>query len=98
MSERRCPDDGRCHHGCIVGCWRVAGCAPLSAAYEEWPESVKVLGQIWDENRRIIKSECSVCGRSVSHNGEDNFHYAFDHHGLGEGEPINCVYEVKINV
>jgi len=42
MSERRCPDGGKCHHDCLVGCWRVGNAGPLSDVYpnDEWPESV----------------------------------------------------------
>jgi hypothetical protein len=36
-SDRRCPDDGVCHHSCLpVECFRVRACAPLSAYGEAW--------------------------------------------------------------
>lgn len=41
---RRCPDSGACHHGCTVGCWRVANAGPLSIAQypdDLWPDEVK---------------------------------------------------------
>lgn len=42
MTDRlRCPDDGACHHSCRPGpCFRVQGCAPLSAAFGSWPPIV----------------------------------------------------------
>jgi hypothetical protein len=45
--ERRCPDDGKCHHACAPNqCFRVQYCAPLSEYGEEWrPEDVKRFGQ-----------------------------------------------------
>lgn len=42
--ERRCPDDGTCHHGCDASsCYRVRSCGPLSGVYErdEWPLDVR---------------------------------------------------------
>ncbi len=44
--ERRCPDDGRCWHGCGPagsGCFRVACCGPLSGVFpdNEWPAEVR---------------------------------------------------------
>lgn len=41
--KRECPDRGTCHHGCTVGCWRVANAAPLSIAKfpdNRWPDEV----------------------------------------------------------
>ncbi|GAA1281742.1 hypothetical protein [Saccharothrix xinjiangensis] len=40
---RRCPDDGRCHHGCNVGCFRVAAAGPLSGVFpgDRWPDQVR---------------------------------------------------------
>lgn len=36
-AERRCPDDGACHHACGTGsCFRVVYCAPLSGYGERW--------------------------------------------------------------
>lgn len=38
-----CPDGGKCHHRCAVGCWRVENCGPLSAAQfpdDAWPEEI----------------------------------------------------------
>lgn len=43
MSDQRiCPDAGKCHHECTVGCWRVRHVGPLSGHYphNEWPASV----------------------------------------------------------
>lgn len=38
--DRRCPDDGRCHHGCGSGsCFRVIFCLPLSGYAEHWPDA-----------------------------------------------------------
>ncbi|HYJ22991.1 MAG TPA: hypothetical protein VEW07_13325 [Solirubrobacterales bacterium] len=35
--DRRCPDDGACHHGCLpVECFRVRSCSPLSEYGEAW--------------------------------------------------------------
>lgn len=41
--KRECPDEGFCHHGCTVGCWRVANAGPLSGVYpdNEWPDEVQ---------------------------------------------------------
>lgn len=39
---RTCPDDGACHHGCNVTCWRVRNCAPLTASgWDDWPDAIK---------------------------------------------------------
>lgn len=44
--KAHCPDGGYCHHQCAEHspdeCFRVACCAPLSAAYPsgEWPAEV----------------------------------------------------------
>jgi hypothetical protein len=40
---KRCPDDGKCHHGCLAGCFRVNYCGPLSGVYpgDNWPEGVR---------------------------------------------------------
>jgi len=45
-SERRCPDDGACHHSCLFDeCFRVRTCAPLSSYGEDWrPEDVERFG------------------------------------------------------
>lgn len=42
-SDGHCPDDGRCHHECTTGCFRVACCGPLSGVFpgNRWPEQVK---------------------------------------------------------
>lgn len=32
----RCPDGGRCWHGCGSDCWRVANAAPLSGYGDSW--------------------------------------------------------------
>lgn len=34
-----CPDGGTCHHKCLVSCYRVECCGPLSGVFEndEWP-------------------------------------------------------------
>jgi hypothetical protein len=47
---RRCPDAGRCHHGCTWGCWRVGNCGPSSGVYEddEWPVDVYALNSASD--------------------------------------------------
>lgn len=39
----RCPDGGKCHHGCTTGCWRVSYCGPLSGVYpgDRWPADVR---------------------------------------------------------
>lgn len=36
-----CPDGGRCGHACVLYCWRVACCEPLSGVFpaDRWPES-----------------------------------------------------------
>lgn len=41
----KCPDDGTCHHECLVGarpCFRVQCCAPLSGVFPDdvWPDDV----------------------------------------------------------
>lgn len=43
VERRRCPDDGRCHHLCVTGCWRVSWAGPLSGTYpdDHWPEEVR---------------------------------------------------------
>ncbi len=42
MNDRRCPDDGACHHDCgSGGCFRVAYCAPLTAYGEVWSDADK---------------------------------------------------------
>lgn len=39
--ERRCPDDGACHHNCLADeCFRVRSCLPLSDYGEDWPAEV----------------------------------------------------------
>lgn len=44
MTDRRCPDDGRCHHSCTSDdyCFRVRTCGPLSGVFpnDEWPDDV----------------------------------------------------------
>jgi hypothetical protein len=39
MLERRCPDDGTCHHDCAARCFRVDCCDPLSGVFvnDKWP-------------------------------------------------------------
>lgn len=39
----RCPDEGRCHHGCGKRCWRVSTCGPLSGVFpdDQWPAEVE---------------------------------------------------------
>jgi hypothetical protein len=39
MNDRFCPDGGKCHHSCAIGCFRVETCEPLSGIYpgDEWP-------------------------------------------------------------
>jgi hypothetical protein len=42
--QRKCPDDGVCHHGCAPGpCFRVKMAGPLSGAYpdDDWPQDVR---------------------------------------------------------
>jgi hypothetical protein len=41
--ERRCPDDGYCHHECARGCFRVLFCEPLSNIFDgdRWPAEIK---------------------------------------------------------
>lgn len=40
-AQRMCPDDGTCHHGCILDhCWRVEHCAPLSVYGEKWTDGL----------------------------------------------------------
>lgn len=42
-ADKRCPDDGACHHNCGASCWRVGACAPLSASgWEDWPAEIKL--------------------------------------------------------
>jgi hypothetical protein len=38
----RCPDGGKCHHGCGVECFRVQSAAPLSGVYPDgrWPACI----------------------------------------------------------
>lgn len=38
MTDRRCPDSGKCHHSCYDDdlCWRVLNAAPLSFYGEHW--------------------------------------------------------------
>lgn len=44
--ERRCPDDGACHHECATGpCWRVFNAGPLGMAEyvdDLWPGEVRI--------------------------------------------------------
>lgn len=46
MAERRCPDDGACHHSCLADeCFRVRTCEPLTVYGPEWkPEDVERYG------------------------------------------------------
>lgn len=46
--RRKCPDDGTCHHGCLVGCWRVQTCCPLSGVFpdDEWPPGVLAANEV----------------------------------------------------
>jgi hypothetical protein len=42
-ANRRCPDDGTCHHGCpadpgVKPCFRVRHCAPFSS-YGQWKDT-----------------------------------------------------------
>lgn len=42
--DRKCPDDGTCHHACAPSeCFRVAACSPLTVAGwgDEWPAEIK---------------------------------------------------------
>lgn len=41
--QRRCPDDGACHHECAQGCFRVLFCEPLSNVFDgdRWPPEIK---------------------------------------------------------
>lgn len=44
MSDRKCPDGGKCHHACAPSsCFRVGSCGPLSGVFpgDAWPASVK---------------------------------------------------------
>lgn len=43
MGEMKCPDGGKCHHGCSEICWRVGCCGPLSGVFpgDEWPEEIQ---------------------------------------------------------
>lgn len=40
--RRSCPDDGRCHHACVSGCFRVTAASPLSGVFpnDRWPAAV----------------------------------------------------------
>jgi hypothetical protein len=41
--QKKCPDDGTCHHDCKAGCWRVFTSGPLSGVYpgDQWPKDVR---------------------------------------------------------
>ena len=76
MTDRRCPDAGKCHHDCQIGCWRVANAGPLSGVYpnNEWPASV--VGDIaavanmpgawvWDADDVYQREQYQTSGRFV---------------------------------
>lgn len=73
----RCPDDGTCHHDCVVGvCFRVHCCGPLSGVFpdDEWPVEIVKTNQVrcsyvivrkYPEHRYVMSRR--QCKRTTTH-------------------------------
>ena len=40
-TEKRCPDNGMCHHSCQKECYRARCCVPLSDYGDVWPADIR---------------------------------------------------------